>query len=131
VPKHERFLPRKMTRFNYWRFFAPKSQHQLNPTAQRLGEYPDVAWIDLPGHTAAHRHSQHTFLKVSADSPGRQFDALKCYIENDKEWRSDRTAQEVLKQLSPRQRGAIQQLDNATWPARSERPRDSNGHGKR
>jgi hypothetical protein len=57
-----------------------------------------------------------------AEIPNRQFYALKFYVEDDKEWRSNETAQEVLRQLSPQQRVAIHRLDRTRWPERSKRP---------
>ena len=144
MQKDERFLPRQITRFNYWTFeiASTKPPHLLNSTVQRLGEYPDVQWRDRSGRGAAHRHIQQTFLLLLnaspavwnekvlpvfhlklADIPDRPFFALKYYVEDDKEWRSDETAQGVLKQLSPPQRAAILRLNRTTWPERSKRPR--------
>lgn len=123
MQKDPRFLPRHITRFNYWPFFAPKPQHQLAPAAQWLGEYPEVAWSDRPGHTAAHRHIQHTFrlrLKQSADSAARQFYALKDYVWDDKEWENDPEAQRVKKQLTPRRQNAIDLLNRKLWRYRSQ-----------
>jgi hypothetical protein len=61
------------------------------------------------------------FKEVSAfgDYP---FYALIFYAENDKEWRSDKEAQEVFRQLSTRQRAVIEKLDRQVWPRRSKRP---------
>lgn len=143
MSKDERFLPLQITRFNYWtlEIASPKPQHQLTPTVQRLGEFPEVTWIDRPGHTALHRHIQQDFQLLLhappdiwaeqvfpvhhvkfADIPNRQVYALKYYVECDKEWEQDPEAQRVLKQLSPRQRTALRRLSSATWPTRSKRP---------
>jgi hypothetical protein len=143
MPKDEdgRFLPRHITRFNYWIFFAPKPRHQLASAVQRLGEYREVAWSDRHAHTAVHRHIQQTFhlllnatpeiweekvfpvyhVKL-ADIPNRQVYALKYYIEEDKEWEQDPEARRVEKQLSSQQRTALRRLSRATWPLRSQRP---------
>ena len=142
MQERERFLPRKITRFNYWTFeiASPKPQYELMPTVQRLGEFPEEHWIDRPGHTAAHRHNQQTFhLMLNAtpdiwaekvfpvqhvelaDIPNQPLFALEYYVENDKEWAQDPEAQQVLKQFLPEQRKAIRRMDTATWPTRSKR----------
>jgi len=141
MPKDERFLPRRITRFNYWTFeiASPKPQHQLTPTVQRLGDFPEVTWIDRPGHTALHRHIQHTFhlllnappdiwakevfpvqhVKL-ADIPNRQVFALEHFVEDDKEWAQDAEAMKVLRQCSPSEQDQIWQLDRKRWKYRSQ-----------
>ena len=143
MQKDERFLSRKITRFNYWELeiAKPTPRHLLRPTVQRLADYPNIQWNDRSGRGALPRHIQQTFLlllnaspavwnekvrpwlhKEIADIPHRPFFALKYYVEEDKEWRSNVTAQGVLKQLSPPQQAAILRHHRTTWPERSKRP---------
>jgi hypothetical protein len=93
-----RVLPHQITRFNYWKFFRPDG-------------------LDIV--TTLKQHIQQTFLH---DLPDRPFSALKDYVIDEKEWSSNKTAQEIRRHLPPQQRQAIDCLDMATWPKRSKRP---------
>lgn len=121
MPKKKRVLPPQITRFNYWQFeiASPRLAHLLQPTLQRLSEFPEEKWEERPGRTAVHRHIRQTFLSMMKSDP---FEALKTYVQDDKEWQSDATAQAVKIQLSPQQRAWINRLDEKIWPQRSKRP---------
>lgn len=143
MPKDERFLPRQITHFNYWEFdiASPRTLQQQADTFQRLGDFPEECWTARRGKSAAHQHIQQTFHLLLNATPeiwerdirpwlhkllsamkDRRYFALRFFVENDKEWYGDETAQEVKRGLSSSQRAAINQLERRKWPRRSKRP---------
>lgn len=139
MAQKKRFLPRQITRFNYWTVEPPMSSIELTETSQRLGEFPENRWTARPGKSAAHRHIQGMFYLLLNATPevwerkilpwlhepisairNRPYFALQFYVENDKEWYSDKIAQNVKKGLSQSDREAIDSLDRKTWPPRSK-----------
>lgn len=121
MPKDERFLPPQITRYDYWRFFPPRSSHQLAPTFQRLGECPELGpWTDLPpGEGALDRHTKAKFLSDLNESP---YQALYDLVLDNKLWKGLSAAQEVLKCLSVEEQATIARLHKDAWPERSKRP---------
>lgn len=123
MQKDERFLPPKITRFNYWELdiALPRPLHHLKPTSQRLGEYPgENSWTDLrPGDGALERHIQAEFQIAMRDCP---FQALYEFVSDNKSWHQYQPAQEVRKQLSPEERAQIDRWAKTRWPPRSQRP---------
>lgn len=123
MPGNSRFFPPPgITRFNYWILVPPRRPHELQPTLQRLGEYPEDEdkWTDLPpGEGALERHIKKGFHADLKNSP---YQALYDFALDYKEWRNYPPAQEVLGQLTPEERGTILQLDKTAWPPRSKQP---------
>lgn len=98
MPTQKRTLPPKnIHRFNYWEFFHPGGRNVIAPLKQ---------------------HIQHQFNLLL----NRPLYALMYLVEHDKEWGSDKTAQAVLKQLSPRHKTVVLRHFRTTWPERSKRP---------
>jgi hypothetical protein len=139
VPKNERCLPYAIDRFNYWTYgcVRPMPSQLLQPFLQRLADFSDESWEGPAGNQAAQRYVERTFLLLLNATPeewlvsilpsfktplseiqDRHFYALEFYAENEKLWRSNTTAQRILKALSPQKRSAIDSLSKKKWSER-------------
>lgn len=121
MPTQKRSLPpRNIHRFNYWEFFCPGGLKIIAPVKQHIQHQFNLL---LNASPAVWNEEVRPWLhkEVSAIR-NRPLYALKYYVECDKEWGWDERAQEVLRQLSYRQKAAVHRHFRQTWPERSKRP---------
>jgi hypothetical protein len=112
--------PQNLHRFNYWEFFCPGGLKTIAPLKQHIQHTFNLL---LNASPAVWNKEVRLWLHKDVSTiRNRPLYALKYYVEHDKEWESDKTAQAVLKQLSSRQKAAILRHFRTTWPARSKRP---------
>lgn len=92
MPTQKRDLPpQNVHRFNYWEFFRPGGLKTIAPIKQ---------------------HIQHQFNLLRNASPA---DALKYYVEDDKEWVHDPEAWKVFRQLSQSEQDQMWELYRKRW----------------
>ena len=121
MPTQKRSLPpQNIDRFNYWEFFRPGGLNIIAPLKQHIQHQFNLL---LNASPAVWNEEVRPWLHKDVSAiRNRPLYALKYYVEHDKEWGSDKTAQEVLKQLGSRQKAAIHRHFRTTWPKRSKRP---------
>lgn len=118
MPKKERFLPRKIGRFNYWDFFRPNGLKTVTPLKDHIQRQ---FYLLLNASPAEWDEEVYPWLhKRLAGVTNRQLEALRYYVEGDKEWKQDKEVCKVYKQLSSREQADILQLSKKKWHYRSQ-----------
>lgn len=116
MPKQERFLPSRIGRFNYWKFFRPDGLNVARPAQEHI-----IKQFHLLLAASPHvwdKEVRPWLHRSVLDIPDRQFFALEYYVESDKEWSQDREAWKVFRRLSLAQQASIKRLDRQTWQRR-------------
>ena len=113
MQEQERFLPRRVRRFNYWKFFRPGGieviaplKHHIKRQFNLILKAPPAVW---------NKEVRPWLHKRLSDIPDRQFLALEGYVFDDKEWRCDGDAWDVYKKLSAQKQKLILQLEKKKW----------------
>ena len=116
--KQERFLPPKIGRFNYWKWFRPGAVETVNPLKQHIKR--QFTFILTASSKVWDKEVRPWLHKKLSDIPDRRFLALEVYAFDDKEWAQDKDAWKVYRQLSIRQQTRILQLSKQKWHYRSQ-----------
>ncbi len=111
--KQERYLPRRVGRFNYWEFFRPDGIKVIAPLKRHLKRQFHLILTASP--TVWNKEIRPWLHRELADIPDRQFLALEGYVLDDKEWRCDGDAWDVYDRLSVQKQKHIRQLDKKKW----------------
>ena len=112
--------PRNIHRFNYWEFFHPNGLKVIALLKQHIRDQFNLLCNASP--SLWNKEVRPWLQKDVSTIRNRALYALKYYVEHDKEWSSDKTAQAVLKKLSLRQKASILRHFRTIWPERSKRP---------
>ena len=96
--KQERFLPRKIGRFNYWNWFRPCAVETVNPLKQHIKR--QFTLILTASSKVWAKEVRPWLHKKLSDISDRRFLALEGYALDDKEWDQDKDAWKVYRQLS-------------------------------